>query len=224
MAAGMAHEINQPLSAIATYAQACERLISSETFSKSDLEHALKQMSDQAHRAGDVVRRMRVLARGTHSARQFCEPETLLTELLPLVATDARHAGTEIRLEIADDLPRCFADPVQIQQVLLNMVRNAIDTMRDGPAQSRELKIRVWAEEDQVMFEVSDFGTGVAESERQHLFEPFFTTKKTGMGMGLSISKSIIAAHAGRIGYRPNSNGGSVFWFSLPMEADKETA
>ena len=223
MAAGLAHEINQPLAAIATYAQACQRLLDRGDADRGDFAHALEQVSQQAHRAGDVIRRMRSLARGNTSVRESCHIRNLIYELMPLVNMDARHANVEMRLDIPAEIPTVYADPVQIQQVLLNLVRNGVDAMRRIPADTKTLNIKARLEDDaHIRVAVTDRGNGVSEEAIDHLFDPFFTTKKSGMGMGLSISRSIIKAHGGRIGYEPVSEGGSTFWFTIPVEASKE--
>ncbi|MEL7448417.1 MAG: ATP-binding protein [Pseudomonadota bacterium] len=225
MAAGLAHELNQPLSAIATYAQACRRLLDGESLDKEQFRMALDQVVDQAHRAGDVIRRMRSLARGTASMRVRCHMNELLPELLPLLNSEARHAHVEIQTVIADDLPAIVGDPVQIQQVLLNLMRNGVDAMRDVADGDRVLTVSVQETGTGfVRIAVGDSGPGVDADADQHLFEPFFTTKENGMGMGLSISESIAKSHGGKIGYEPSETGGSVFWFTIPTETMRQSA
>jgi two-component system sensor kinase FixL len=217
MAAGIAHEVNQPLTAIATYAQACQRLLATGEFTHEDLTGALEQIGAQALRAGEVIRRLRTFVRNREVRRELIEANRLLEDVITLAQTDARHHGVRIVLQPADSAPLVQADAVQIQQVILNLVRNSIDAMLEVPEPAREitLRTRVDAEGD-VEFMIADRGMGVDEATMADLFNPFFTTKPGGTGLGLSISRSIVRAHGGRLWCGANPGGGARFFFALP--------
>ena len=217
MAAGIAHEINQPLTAIATYAQACQRLLSQPHMGVADIADGLAQIENQALRAGEVIRRLRSFVRNREVRREPLDPNQLLDDLLMLAETDTRHHNVAIRLERGENLPTIQADPVQMQQVILNLVRNGIDAMLDQPHDRRAIVIRTQVNDaGDVEFCVCDQGPGLGEEAKAELFNPFFTTKPTGTGLGLAISQSIIRAHGGKVWYRPNPAGGACFCFSLP--------
>jgi C4-dicarboxylate-specific signal transduction histidine kinase len=222
MAAGIAHEINQPLTAIATYAQACQRILKTHCADKDDehirdLTQGLQQIENQALRAGEVIRRLRSFVRNREVRRESVDPNQLLEDLLMLAQTDTRHHSVDIRLERGANLPVVQADPVQMQQVILNLVRNGIDAMLDLPHERRVLILSTHCNADgDVEFTVCDHGPGLSDDAKDELFNPFFTTKPTGTGLGLAISQSIVRAHGGKVWYRPNPAGGACFCFSLP--------
>lgn len=217
MAAGIAHEVNQPLTAIATYAQACQRLIASGNAEQGDISAALEQISAQALRAGEVIRRLRSFVKNREVRREPIEANRLLEDVQTLAQTDARHHGVRIRLEPAADVPQVKADAVQIQQVILNLLRNSIDAMQDIPEAQREIVLRTQVDpEGDVEFMVADRGTGVDPSALAELFNPFFSTKPGGTGLGLSISRSIVRAHGGKLWCSANPGGGARFFFTLP--------
>ncbi len=223
MAAGIAHEVNQPLTAIATYAQACQRLIASGNVDQEDIRAALEQIGAQALRAGEVIRRLRSFVKNREVKRDPVEPNRLLDDVQTLAQTDARHHGVRIRIEAAQNAPLVQADAVQIQQVILNLVRNSIDAMLEIPEPQREifLRTRVDAEGD-VEFMVADRGPGVDPAALAELFNPFFSTKPGGTGLGLSISRSIVRAHGGKLWCSSNPGGGARFFFTLPAVAGVE--
>jgi two-component system sensor kinase FixL len=223
MAAGIAHEINQPLTAIATYAQGCLRMMSNPgALDTDELSIGLKQIEGQALRAGEVIRRLRSFVKNKEVRREPVDPNQLLDDLLMLAQTDTRHHNVRIRIEAGEDLPQVQADPVQMQQVILNLVRNSIDAMLDMPQERREIVLRTRLnEEGDVEFMVADRGPGLSDAAKQKLFDPFFTTKSGGTGLGLAISMSIVRAHGGKVWYRPNAGGGACFYFSLPSASTK---
>jgi PAS domain S-box-containing protein len=217
MATGIAHEINQPLTAIATYAQACQRLLATPLESAPDIAEGLAQIESQALRAGEVIRRLRSFVKNREVRREPLDPNQLLDDLLLLAQTDTRHHHVQIRLERGENLPMVQADPVQIQQVVLNLVRNSIDAMLELPHERRIIDLRTRRDENgDIEFTVSDRGTGLDAAARDSLFNPFFTTKSSGTGLGLAISQSIVRAHGGKVWYRENEHGGACFSFSLP--------
>lgn len=221
MAAALAHEVNQPLSAIATYTAACTRLLDQGDEGIEDVRRALTQINAQAHRAGEVIRRIRSFTRSRELSRRTIDIASLLEEIRPLAELDAKANSVALRLDLAADLPEVTADVVQIQQVILNLLRNGVDAVRQAPAERRQLLLRVGlAAAREIRFEITDRGEGVAEAVRPRLFTPFFTTKSAGMGMGLAISRSIITAHGGALDCHNNPGGGATFWFTLPTDGD----
>jgi two-component system sensor kinase FixL len=218
MAAGLAHEINQPLSAIATYAQACQRLIRQPDHEIEDVLAALEQINAQALRAGEVIRRLRNFVKNREVKREPVNCARLLEDLGTLAETDARLHNIRLRIDCHEPLPTVYADPIQLQQVVLNLVRNAIDAMSDAPEDRREVLLTTReAADGEVEITVADRGTGLAPEATEHLFNPFFTTKASGTGLGLAISRSIVRAHGGRLWHTPNDGCGVRFHFTLPV-------
>ena len=227
MAATLAHELNQPLTATINYLRACQRLLDAP--GGPDLERvrqALSLAAEQTLRSGQIIRRLRdFVARGETERR----PESaakLVEEASALALVGVKEHGVRVRLGLAPEAPHVLADRVQVQQVLLNLIRNAIEAMR--AAERRELALDVApapADEAAVLFSVADTGPGLAPEVAAQLFQPFVTTKAQGLGMGLSICRTIIEAHGGRIWAEPNPGGGTVFRFTLPAappEAEEE--
>ena len=222
MAAGLAHEINQPLSAISTYSEASLRLLSQLSPDMDRVRHAMAQISEQAHRAGNVIRRMRALSKKTTTHRELSNCNRLIEDLMGLIQIDARGHDIPASIELDPSVPECYLDRVQIQQVILNFVRNAFDAMSDSADRGKGILIRTALKDDgSVKISVTDHGPGIDEQTAAHLFDPFFTTKEGGMGLGLSVCQSIVKQHGGSIGFDKNVAGGSVFWFSLPVNEDE---
>jgi C4-dicarboxylate-specific signal transduction histidine kinase len=218
MAAGLAHEINQPLSAIATYAQACQRMLKLPEHDPDDILAALGQINAQALRAGEVIRRLRLFVKNREVKREPVDCTRLLDDLRTLAETDARLHSVRLRIESEDEMPMVYADPIQLQQVILNLVRNAIDAMAELPEHRREVVLSTCETADgEVEITVADHGTGLAPDATEHLFNPFFTTKPGGTGLGLAISRSIVRAHGGRLWHTPNAGTGARFHFTLPV-------
>jgi two-component system sensor kinase FixL len=218
MAAGLAHEINQPLSAIATYAQACLRIMRQPQPDAADIASALEQINAQALRAGEVIRRLRNFVKNREVKREWVECSRLLEDLRTLAETDARLHNVRLTIDAEDNLPPIHADPIQLQQVVLNLVRNAIDAVADCADERREVRLLTRREGDsEIVITVADRGTGLAPGASEHLFNPFFTTKASGTGLGLAISRSIVRAHGGRLWHTPNGDCGARFHFSLPV-------
>ncbi|HXQ64597.1 MAG TPA: ATP-binding protein, partial [Steroidobacteraceae bacterium] len=215
MAAGLAHEINQPLTAIATYAQAALRLAAAG-HDMGEIKDALTQITTQALRAGEVIRRLRAFVKNRTARTESVDLNRLIEDLRMLAEPDARVNDMRLTLELAPTVPLVAVDPVQIQQVLLNLVRNAIDATLEAPAAPREILVRTRVGVGEVEVEVVDRGSGVDPAVADHLFNPFFTTKAAGTGLGLAISRSIIRAHRGKLGHRPTPGGGTTFYFTLP--------
>lgn len=222
MAAGVAHELNQPLAAVANYAQACERLLGLPSPDVEEVRHALRQITAQAVRAGDIISRLRGLTRTRESAGELTDVNTLIRELTDLIDSDARLHESECRMELTDGLAPLILDRAQIQQVVFALVRNAFEALDGQPVGAREVIIRTTCATDgDVMIEISDNGPGISEHIAQRLFDPFCTTKPAGTGLGLASSRSIARAHGGTLDHRPNDAGGACFVLRLPPPAQR---
>lgn len=223
LTAGIAHEINQPLTAISSYAQAAKNLlyVGSETTISKVIE-VQEKITEQAHRADEIIKRLRNFAQKHTIARQNVNLHELIHQSVSLASVDARSQRHQIGVHLQHDVqPLINADPIQIQQVLLNLIRNAFDAM-DIVDSNKELIHSIAIHSKQValnLIEVSvaDFGAGLNDEIAEELFTPFFTTKEHGMGMGLSICQTIIHAHGGHIFCSPNEPQGAIFAFRLPM-------
>jgi len=218
MTASIAHEINQPLTAISMYAQASLKLLELEGGTEK-VKEALEKLNTQSLRAGAVIERIQRFARAQESSKELVDLNDLVTDLLKLADSDARMHDIELVLELSPELPQIFADPVQIQQVILNLIRNGIDAMNEiGCRNGRCIELQTRIQGGDVQLEVRDQGPGVAEDQSDLVFTPFHTTKKEGMGMGLSICRSIISEHGGELRFKNNDQAGACFYFSLPIE------
>jgi two-component system sensor kinase FixL len=218
MAAGISHELNQPLAAITTYAQAARRLLAAPDFGTEDVSDALEQIAAQALRAGEIIRRLRSLVRNRSMQREPTQINALIEELGALARADARMPGVRVRLVLAAALPELDLDPIQIQQVLINLVRNAVEALEQQESASRELLIKTALDDGgDVEIQVCDTGSGVSQDMLARLFMPFATTKRDGTGLGLAISRGIIEAHKGTLEYVPNVPRGSCFVIRLPL-------
>jgi two-component system, LuxR family, sensor kinase FixL len=221
MASALAHELNQPLSAIANYMKGSRRLLESSTDEQSGtLRDAMDKAAEQALRAGQIIRRLRDFVARGESERRIESAKKLIEEASALALVGAKDQGIRVRFQLDPAADLVLADKVQIQQVLLNLMRNAIDAMETS--QRRELTIGMnTGTEDLVTISVSDTGSGIDPEMTTQLFQPFVTTKRHGMGVGLSISRTIVEAHGGQIWADPNPDGGTIFRFTL-RRVDKE--
>ena len=221
MAAGLAHEINQPLAAITSYAQAAERMASrlqnDDALAFADV---CRKIGEQALRAGEVIRRLRGFLRVQECGREAQDLNALVREILMLAELDARGRDVPLEVQLADDLPPISGNSVEIQQVMLNLVRNAVDAMAEAGRGAPGVTVRTAAitadAEPLVEFSVTDRGPGLDPTVADQVFHPFVTTKEGGLGVGLSISRTIIQSHGGRLTHAPNPEGGAVFSFVLP--------
>ena len=219
MAAGVAHELNQPLAAIANYAHACERLLSGPQTDPGDLREALRQITVQTARAADILWRLRALARSQRVEHTPASLNALVAELEELVRTDALVHGVQLTLEFERHLPEVRVDPGQIQQAILNLVRNSLDALAGCAMAGGHITIRTaLASEAEVQLSVSDNGPGVSAEAMQRIFDPFFSTKENGTGLGLAITHTIARAHGGSEGYRTNVPNGACFDILLPTQ------
>lgn len=220
MGSALAHELNQPLTALTNYVRAAQRLLHKHEVDLDErVHHWMDQSVSQAARASQVIRRLREFVRKGDTTRTFDDISDCIREALPLALTGARSDGIHVKLQLADGLPNVLADRIQIQQVLLNLVRNAIEAM--ATSERRDLTLRSHRrDETRVSIEVIDTGPGLAPEVKRNLFQPFITTKVDGMGIGLPVCHSITSAHGGTITAHDNPGGGTVFQIDLPIEAD----
>ncbi len=214
MAAGLAHELNQPLTAIHLEANAALELGVHDGWDNT--RESLSRISDQSLRAGDIVRRMRTFARRGQTDRERLALGPLVHEVLALLDHDLHHNSVETVIDLPGNMADLVADRVALQQVLVNLIRNAIEAMSAPAITTRRLTIRTEAHGGDVRVSVTDTGGGVDPSVRDRLFHPFQSTKAAGMGLGLSICQSLVEAHGGRVGAGPHPAGGALFFFELP--------
>ena len=225
MASTLAHEMNQPLTAIANYLKGCHRLLERMEGESTDvLREAVGKAADQALRAGDIIRRLReFVARGESDRRVESLPK-LIEDASTLALIGAKESGVAVAFRLDPDAALVFADRIQIQQVLVNLIRNAIEVMIES-AGPRELEIATASAADgTIEVAVADSGAGLAPEIAAHLFQPFVTTKRKGMGLGLSICRTIVEAHGGRIWVDARAGGGTVFRFTLRSAREDEAA
>jgi two-component system sensor kinase FixL len=208
MAAAMAHEINQPLAAIANYSSAAARFLEGGA-----------SINSQAHRAGEIIRRLRSFVRPKDLNRESANLKETIEEILPLAELDARANNIRLLIDVPADLPEIVADQVQVQQVILNLIRNGIDAMDEAKPEERRLEViaRV-LDDDMVAISVVDHGSGISEAATKQLFDPFYTTKSSGMGMGLAICQTIVTAHGGELSCANNELAGATFTLTLPTK------
>lgn len=224
MASTLAHELNQPLSAIANYMKGSRRLLQDTADDRTRLvKEALDKAADQAMRAGQIIRRLREFVARGESEQQLESISKMVEEASALALVGAKEMGIRVRFNFDREHDSVLADKVQIQQVILNLMRNAIDAMTE--TKRRELTVSVVpADGGMVEISVADTGSGITDEVAKQLFQPFFTTKVHGMGVGLSICRTIVESHGGRIGMRPNPQGGTIFYFTLRDVTGEEFA
>jgi two-component system sensor kinase FixL len=224
MASTLAHELNQPLSAIANYLKGTRRLLESAGDERAaTMREALDKAAEQALRAGQIIRRLRDFVSRGESEQSVESLTKLIEEASALALVGVKEHGIRVRYQFDPAVDLVLADRVQIQQVLLNLLRNAVDAMVD--ASRRELTIATSALSDETIeIAVADTGPGIAEEVADQLFQPFVTTKRHGMGVGLSISRTIVDAHGGTIQAEPNPGGGTIFRFTLRAVSKEEVS
>src|SRR5262245_56940348 len=215
IASTLAHQLNQPLSAIANYLKGSRRLLEGATDERSAMmSDAMNKAGEQALRAGQIIRRLRDFVSRGESERRIESLGKLIEEAGALALVGAKDHGIRVKFQFDPTIDLVLADKVQIQQVLLNLIRNAVEAMEQSP--QRELVVSTAPGNDGlVIISVADTGPGIAEETRSQLFQPFFTTKRHGMGVGLSISRTIIEAHGGNIWVEANPAGGKIFRFTM---------
>lgn len=217
MSSGIAHELNQPLCAVANYAQACHRMLELPNPDMGEIRDSLNEIASQALRAGDVIQRLRSLTRPREAQQEALEINALLAELTDLIRSDARQHRVQYQFEPGSLLPAVRVNRAQIQQLTLNLVRNAIEAQLETCAESRAVTLLTAANQNgEVEITVVDSGPGVSPAIVPHLFQPFSTTKSNSMGLGLAMSRTIARAHSGTLVYQPNRPTGARFTLTLP--------
>jgi two-component system sensor histidine kinase DctS len=232
MASLLSHELNQPLAAIASYATGSLNLFEADNHPvdrdelQRSLHEAMSRIARQAERAGQVIKSVHDFVRRRDHAHESVTPRELLDSVMPLVHLQARKLAVQVRIECPPDLPPVQCDRTMVEQVLLNLARNAMQAMAEIPLaeQTRLLSFRVKpaasnAHQQWLMFEVADVGPGISSEVSAQLFNPFFTTKREGMGLGLSLCRTVVEQHGGYLGHRPNTPRGTVFDFTLCVAA-----
>ena len=219
LSGALAHELNQPLTAILSNAQAGQRLLQRAPVDTEDLREIFEDIEQSDKHAGEVIKRLRALLKKGEAQRQPVDLNDVVREVLELTRADLVACNVEVTTRMQEDLPHVLGDRVQLQQVLLNLVVNACDAMGAIAVARRRLTISSGIDDlGMVRLSTADCGTGIAGTDLERLFEPFFTTKEQGLGLGLSISRSVVAAHGGRLWAEANAEGGTTFHMSLPFQ------
>ena len=220
LAASIAHEINQPLAAIGADANACLHWLAADRPDLDSVQEALTAIVKDGHRAGEVITRIRTLLARSPLAHEPCDLTGVIRDVLPLVGSEIGRHGILLQTSLAPDLPQVMGDRIQLQQVLLNLLLNAVEAVREVPPERRRLVVRSTLEQREdgpwAVVAVEDAGVGFGEADAPRLFEAFYTTKPDGLGMGLSISRSIIDSHRGRLWATANPDHGATFHLALP--------
>jgi signal transduction histidine kinase len=218
LTASLAHEVNQPISAAVTNAYACLRWLAGDTPNLEEARAAAMGMVKDGKRAAEIINRIRLLFKKGTPQRELLDVNEAVREMIVLLRSEAAQYSISVRTELAADLPQVRGDRVQLQQVMMNLISNSIDAMRDVDG-TRELAIKSRrAEKQQLMVSVSDTGVGLPPQQAEQIFDAFFTTKVHGTGMGLSISRSIVESHSGRLWAADNSPRGASFHLILPTK------
>ncbi len=218
LAASIAHEVNQPLAAVVTSAEACLRWLDRGTPNLDEARRALERIIEDGNRAGEVIRHLRALSSKTETEKAPLDINDVVNEVIALVQHQLLSHRVSLRTELAPALPMVLADRVQLQQVIINLVINGIEAMQPVTDRPRELVIRSHlVEAHQVLVVVKDCGVGISAENADQLFNTFFTTKSSGMGMGLSICRSIIEDHGGRLWAAGHRSRGALLQFTIPL-------
>lgn len=217
LTASIAHEINQPLAAVVTNGSATLRWLAMQPPNLDEAREAVTRAIQEANRASEVITRIRALLQKASPQMEPVDVNEVIREVLRLVDSEVQGDGVTMKTELAADVPAVCGDRIQLQQVMLNLIMNGIDAMRMMSDRPRELLVKSVRHPEGVLIQVQDSGPGLDPDHADRIFEPFFTTKPEGIGMGLSIARSIVEAHGGRLWATPGSSHGTVFQFTLPQ-------
>jgi two-component system, LuxR family, sensor kinase FixL len=219
LSGSLAHELNQPLAAILSNAQAAQRILARGAGNLDEIREILKDIVEDDKRAGEVIKRLRALFRKEELRYRPLEINDVVLDVLRLMRSDLSNRDVTVSTELAAGLPRVEGDPIQLQQVLLNLVMNGCDAM-DGAPGERRLTLRTAAADGEVEVSVADRGPGIPPADLQRIFDPFVSTKSDGMGLGLAVCRTIVDAHAGRLWAANNGDRGASFHFTLPAKRE----
>lgn len=224
MAAGFAHEVNQPLTAITNYTRVALRMTAAEPLDRALIDETLGKIEAQSHRASEIIRRIRRFVKKPAVGKEVLSLSSLLEETRQFAEVDARNNEGDVEIVVADDVPDVLADPVQVQQVALNLIRNALESTRSaGSSAPVEVSAELRGPEC-VRVSVTDHGQGVSDDVEHNLFLPFYTTKDDGMGIGLALCRTLIQAQGGDIGFERPGHDGARFFFTLPVATPAQTS
>jgi C4-dicarboxylate-specific signal transduction histidine kinase len=217
VAASIAHEVNQPITAVVSNAEACRRWLDGSAPNLDEARAAVERIINSGHRAGEITRRVRAIFSKSDTAKTRLDINDVVNEAIALVEYQLSRQRVSLRIEFAADLPQVNGDRIQLQQVVVNLVNNGVEAMQPVTDRPLELVIRTHQDDaHRVLVAVQDCGVGIGAENAEQLFKPFFTTKSSGMGMGLAICRSIIEAHGGRLSASGNVGPGATFQFVLP--------
>lgn len=220
MTASIAHEINQPLGAVVNSASACLRWLDAQKLEEA--RRSVARVIAEGHRASEIISRIRALIKKAPPQKDWVDVNATIHEVVALAHNQVQRSGVALGIQLADDVPVILADRIQLQQVILNLLMNAIEAMSGDGEGPRELRVRSGVDKSQgVLVSVQDSGPGLDPKSLDHLFDAFYTTKPQGLGMGLAISRSLIEAHGGRIWATANAPHGAVFHFTLPIGGER---
>jgi C4-dicarboxylate-specific signal transduction histidine kinase len=223
LTASIAHEVNQPIAAVVTYGHACLEWLTQDPPNLDEARHAARRIVKDGSRAGEVIARIHSLFKKEPFKREWLDISELIHELTLFFREEAERDHIQLRIAVAQGLPKVEGDRVQLQQVLQNLVTNGMDAMRVVTGRTRELFIATAQEKPgEIIVRVKDSGVGLSPEVIDRVFQPFFTTKPQGIGMGLSISRSIIESHGGHLAASPNPAGGAIFQFTLPISSSEQ--
>jgi len=220
MTASIAHEINQPLGAVVNSASACLRWLDAHKLEEA--RRSASRVIAEGHRAGEIIGRIRALAKKAPPRKDWLDVNETIHEVIALAQSGVQRNGVALETQLSDDVPLILADRIQLQQVILNLMMNAIEAMSGAGEGPRELWVSSEkVESTDVLIAVRDSGPGLDPKSLDHLFDAFYTTKPEGLGMGLAISRSLIEAHGGRLWATANAPHGAVFQFTLPIGSER---
>ena len=219
MASGMAHEISQPLAAVINYTQGCARYLQKETHDRTQLTEIMNKAVAQAERAGEIIHRLKNFFCKGQLFKTPCKINSVIRETVTLIRSDLTTSKTKIDFDLSKNIPLASVDKIQVQQVVLNLIQNAIEAMKENDVSEKRIQIQTKPYDSRALeIIVSDTGPGFSKDMVHKVFEPFFTTKAHGRGMGLAICRSIIEAHGGKFTINPNNSGTSWIRFTLPID------